>query len=176
MTRSVTHALVGLAGAAALVLGMGACSSGSSDQSAAGAAATSIEEATPTATEETTPAATEEPSADDSSAALDEVVRDASAGTDSIKDQLGDTYSDLTVTGEAPGTLVYSYYFAEPIGDLEAGAAGIETQSDTLKDMAQNQVFPMMEQYGVADPQMRFVYYDADGSTVIWEHTYSESD
>ena len=133
MSVSIFRSLAAAAGAGALVLGMTACSG--SDDSASNAPASdssSSAEATPT-TEPSSPESSDSTgSSTDSADALDQVVADEQASVDSVMDQYGDIYSDVSVSAEPPSTIVWEYVYADST-DIEAQSAAIEEQSADLQ-------------------------------------------
>jgi hypothetical protein len=120
------------------------------------------------ATTETEPAAGE-----DTSAALDAFVAEQQAYVPAILETNPGMYSDATITAIHPGTVEFSYTYAEAL-DPVAAAAGFEAMIPTLQTLCDTQVFGAMQAAGITDPSAVYTYLNPDGST-IWTHTFTMS-
>lgn len=81
-----------------------------------------------------------------------------------IFESLKDTFADITITNEE-STLVYTFKNLNDVGDIAAAAAGIKEQEDTLKIIA-NLIILDISEYGVKDPQVKFVYLNNNGTEI----------
>lgn len=147
-----------------------ACSSSSPEaEDTASAVPTKEAPATVEATEDSTASG-----ADDQAAALDAYVTALQATVPQLMAQFDGTYSAITITGEQPSTVVYTYTYAQQL-DGPATASALDGQVDQLQDVCDSAVFPEMEGQGITvDPQVRYVYLNADGAE-IWSHTFAKS-
>lgn len=91
------------------------------------------------------------------------------AGQDQIgtlMDTFGDTYSDIAIDAEDPGTVVYTYVYAQQV-DTDAAKKALEAQADTLQSTCDTTLFPDMAKAGITtDPKVRYVYENADESEI----------
>lgn len=151
-------------------------------------AATDEDDATPTPTaEETASAAVDEAPAEQDDAEQDNDAEvDAPASNDALQDyvdlelsqldamgdSLGDLYSDISVEAVPPNGIEYSYTYADQVDAsfAEESLAGIE---ETLQQLLDTAVFPMMVQAGVEEPlSATYTYLNADG-TELWSETFT---
>lgn len=170
MQTTTRRAAASLLIAAALTF-TAACSS-SSPEAEDTASAVPTKEA-PATVDEATEDSTDS-GADDQAAALDAYVTALQATVPQLMAQFDGTYSAITITGEQPSTVVYTYTYAQQL-DGPATASALDGQVDQLQDVCDSAVFPEMEGQGITvDPQVRYVYLNADGSE-IWSHTFARS-
>ncbi|NKY38665.1 DUF4854 domain-containing protein [Cellulomonas septica] len=155
----------------ATALSLTAACSSSSPEAEETTTAAPTKEAPATDTEATDDSAD---SGDDQAAALDAYVTALQATVPQLMSQFDGTYSAITITGEQPSTVVYTYTYAEQL-DAPATASALDGQVDQLQEVCDSAVFPEMEGQGITtDPQVRYVYVNADGAE-IWSHTFAKS-
>ncbi|MCA0294552.1 MAG: DUF4854 domain-containing protein [Actinobacteria bacterium] len=156
MTPTMLARAAALAATCTLALPLAACSSVT---------------ATPTtaATTATTKAADDSPSAK----ALEKYVAAVQAQIPELMKSFGDTYTDFTITADAPSTIVYEYTFTNKV-NKSAAAKQLDGMKGTYQSTLDDQVFPEMEKAGITDPHARYTYLNPDGSKV-WSHTFSKS-
>lgn len=158
----------------ALAVGLAGCGSSDDDQKVS----TSIKPSA-TAEESTAPEteASAEPEVEDElsqRAALDAYVEQERAALQATDPQLLETYSEITVEGVEPATIVFTYSFVDQI-DTAAAVEQFEVVAAELQTVCDNQVFPAMESVGVTgSPQVTYTYLNADG-TQIWTRTFEPS-
>jgi hypothetical protein len=120
-----------------------------------------------------TPDAT--PAADDSDAQgakLDKMIEATQPLIPDLVASFNGLYSDIAIEGEHPGTVVYTYVYAEQL-DAKETAEGLDGMIPTLQSIVDSQVFPGMTQQGVTDQQqVIYAYVNADGAE-IWSHTFT---
>ncbi len=96
------------------------------------------------------------------------------AALPSVMDQNPGVFSDIIVEIEEPGSLIFTYTYAEAM-DVATTASNLDGLVDQLQQSCDDQVFPAMDAAGVPDPKsVTYVYLDSDGSQ-IWTHTFSPS-
>ncbi|KSW29759.1 hypothetical protein [Cellulomonas sp. B6] len=174
MTASLRRATGSLTLAAALTLGLAACSSPASDDTGADASPTPA--ATSAASEPTPTKAAEEPASDDlaeQQAKLESMVAQSQSSIPALYDAFPGMYSNIAITSEGPSTLVYSYQYSE---EAVAGATvdqmreGLESVASMLQTGCESQVFPVMTAGGVTvDQKVKYTYATPSGETV-WEY------
>lgn len=173
MTMSIrVRTAVGAASIA--VLALAGCSGGDDAEvtDPNGSADVAVEETTSAPAEDTSAPAQESTEAD-ASGALEAYVAREAAQIDTILDSSSGVYSDIWIDAEEPSTIVYTYQYAEPV-DPDEATAYFDGVTDTLADLCESTVFPMMEAEGVESPQARYVYLNNDGSE-LWSETYSSN-
>lgn len=142
---------------------------------AASQSAEPSETPTPEATEspaEATPEATEGTDEAAQSAALDKYVAAEAAQIPKLKEQYADSYSEITIEGEHPDLIIFTYTFVNKVDKAKAEAYFKESLPE-LEKAAETQIFPIMASYGVKPTQrMRYTYLAPDGSEV-WSHDFS---
>lgn len=110
----------------------------------------------------------------DQRAALEEYVAAAQAAIPQILESTPGVYSSAEINAIDSNILEFAYYYADPL-DAAATAEGLDGVIPSLQAICDSAVFPEMIQNGITvDPQIRYTYYNADGSK-IWEHTFSPS-
>lgn len=102
----------------------------------------------------------------DSAAALEEYVETMQAEVPTFLESFT-MYSDFRIEADPPSTLVYEYDFTDEVPRGEAGDTYMDRMRPTLQTMADTQLFPEMREHGIADPRVRFRYFDRDGEE-IW--------
>jgi len=169
-TRSLAVAVL-LAGA---VFGLSACGStpatpppAASSNPAAPAAASSNPAAqtssAPVASAPSTPA-NDTQANDSSAAALQAIITAAEPSIASLKKSDASTYADIKLTAEGDNTLAYTFQFKKQLPQA-AGKTALDTQKSTFQTTA-NTVLPAMASAGVTNPVVKFVFLNADGSTI----------
>jgi hypothetical protein len=98
----------------------------------------------------------------DSSAAVDAVARSTRPALRAEMRRYSDIYSDVSVNGRGPRTLVYTYTYRAPVYSFANRAAA----GKTFKAVAKTQVLPAMRAEGVTDPAVKWVYKNPDGTVV----------
>lgn len=128
---------------------------------------------------EESPTPTAEPSTEttepaDDPSALDRYVELEASQIPALMDQFKDVFSEITIVGEQPDTIVFTYTYLTQV-DKELALQGIESQLASVTSQVETTVFPAMERMGVTPTQkVRFVYLNADGSEV-WSHEFTSS-
>ena len=121
------------------------------------------------------------PSVDPSSdpqnfATLEAFVASQQGSIADVMAQFEGTYSDFRLEAEKPGTIVFTYVFANMM-DPVASAANFEKTgvAQQLQEACDKELFPAMEAAGIQDPMMaRYVYLNADGK-MIWQKDFARS-
>lgn len=106
-------------------------------------------------------------------AALEAVIQVAQPQLDSLAESMSDTYSSIELVAEGDDTISYVYTYVDML-DAEATAEQFDAQVETLQSGVDGQVFPAMQQAGIANPKVRYTYLNADG-TEIWTHVFEPS-
>ncbi|WP_062518278.1 DUF4854 domain-containing protein [Demequina gelatinilytica] len=177
MTMTFGRAAAALLATTSLTFALAACSPEPADE--APAVDTVAEETTEPAAEETTEPAVEDVAdvADAGSSAaetLDTYVALVKDTVPSILESFDGVYDGLEVTGEAPGTVVYTYTFADHV-DPAVGAESLDAMVSTLQELCDSVVFDEMAAYDVTeDPTVVYTYLNPDGSE-IWSHSFVPS-
>ncbi|WP_062076877.1 hypothetical protein [Demequina globuliformis] len=173
MTTSI-RVRVATGAASIAVLALAGCS-GSGDAEATdpnGSGNVAVEETTSAPAEETSAPAQESTEAE-AGGALEAYVAREAAQVDTIVESSSGVYSDIWIDAEEPSTIVYTYQYAEAV-DPDEATAYFEGVTDTLADLCESTVFPMMEAEGVESPEARYVYLNSDGSE-LWSETYTSN-
>lgn len=157
----------------ALAVGLGACSS-SDDEKVNTPVETSAEaeetvKATPTPEDEDVV----EDDAASQRASLDAYVEAEKAALESADPEQLAMYADISIEGVDPGTVVFTYVYAEAL-DAAATAAQLDTMAADLQEVCDTQVFPAMTSMGVVSPTVVYTYNNPDGSE-IWSQTFEPS-
>jgi hypothetical protein len=106
---------------------------------------------------------------------LDQLVTAESGQIDAIKDQFPGVYSDIAIEYELPGTIKYTYTYAEQVETTDEMVDYFESQIDTMQEQTDSQVFPIMRSSGLeGDLGIRYIYLNAD-SSLIWDKTFTSS-
>lgn len=106
--------------------------------------------------------------------ALDTYVAAGQAQTAQVLETFDGMYSDFRIMGIYPGTVEYGYVYSEPV-DPAAVVEYFESMIPTLQGACDAQLFPDMSNAGITiDPEVRYAYYNADGS-YLWSHTFAPS-
>lgn len=135
---------------------------------------TSPESVEPVLPPDPTPAALTEPAADPAaqSEALDEYLAAEQSQLPKLKSDYADTYSEITIEAEHPDLIVYTYTFSGEM-DKAKTVKHFEDMLSEFETAAQDQIFPIMEEYGVTPTQrIRYTYLAPDGS-VLWTHDFA---
>ncbi|GMA25732.1 hypothetical protein GCM10025864_34910 [Luteimicrobium album] len=86
-------------------------------------------------------------------------------------DEFKDTYSSIKVAVTDPGTITFTYAYADQL-DAAKVAAFLDGKVATFQSTFDDQVSPAMKATGVAsDRKMVYTYLNADGSQ-LWTHTF----
>lgn len=136
--------------------------------------ASSPESVEPVLPSDPTPAASTEPAADPAaqSEALDEYLAAEQSQLPKLKSDYADTYSEITIEAEHPDLIVYTYTFSGEM-DKAKTVEHFEGMLSEFETAAQDQIFPIMEKYGVTPTQrIRYTYLAPDGS-VLWTHDFT---
>ena len=172
--ETLTKPVAGIMLVCALAVGLGGCASSDEEPKVS----TSIQ-TSPTAEKSTAPeteAAVELELEEGASqqAALDTYVEMERAELEKTDPQLLEMYSDITVEGVDPGTVAFSYTYADEL-DPALAAEQFDLIASDLQELCDTQVFPAMKRVGVTDSlQVAYTYFNVDGS-VIWSKTFSPS-
>lgn len=157
MTTTLPARAAALAAACTLALPLAACSA---------------DTATPAVTTAAT-ATTEGADTSASAKALDAYVGAVQEQIPSLMKGFGDTYTDFTITADAPSTIVYEYTFKNKV-NVSAAAKQLDGMKGSYQSTLDDQVFPEMEKAGITDPKARYTYLNPNGSKV-WSHTFKKS-
>ncbi|MHC5228565.1 hypothetical protein ACYSNW_09835 [Enterococcus sp. LJL99] len=78
-----------------------------------------------------------------------------------IKEQVGDLYTDITITEKDNDTIIYTYYLAQD--------AGFDFDTDALKPIFVKQLEPIINSVKsmVSDIKMQVIFINPDGSETI---------
>ncbi|WP_062305512.1 hypothetical protein [Demequina subtropica] len=174
MTMTFGRAAAALLATTALTFALSAC--GPEPEEDAPAVDTVPEETAEPAAEETTEPAVEDVADTGTSAAesLGTYISLVEDTVPSILESFGGVYDSLEVTGEAPGTVIYTYTFADEV-DPALGAEGLDAMVSTLQELCDSVVFDEMALYDVTeDPTVVYTYLNPDGSE-IWSHAFVPS-
>lgn len=176
MNKKLSTTLV--AAAAAVMLTVAGCSQ--TDEKAPAETTTQTTDAASPSEDatETAPAETTEPAvADDSAAqekALQELVDQENKQLEALDEELSDVYSDINVSYELPGTMIYAYTYKEQYDEVKELSDYFDGQIDSLQQILDTAVWPALDTFGhVGEKHAQYIYLNADGST-IWEKTFSE--
>ena len=105
--------------------------------------------------------------------ALQKFVDASQDGIKSVAEASAGTYSKVAIEAEAPGTLVYEYYFATA-QDAAAMKVEMDKQADSFGQVVTDTVLPAMKTAGVTDsPAVKYVFFNEDGSE-IWSQVYDK--
>jgi hypothetical protein len=106
--------------------------------------------------------------------ALQAVISGAQSTLEETKKSQAETYSDITLTSEGDNTLVYTYTFKNQV-DGASTKTGIDAQAaqESFKSIA-DALWPLLKAVGVKNPAAKFVFKNADGSTIT-SLTYTET-
>ena len=104
-------------------------------------------------------------------AALDTYVEAERSTIPAILEATPGKYSEVTIDGVYPGTVVYRYVYADVL-DPALVQDSFESLVPSFQTMCDTTVFPAMESAGVPDPQkMTFSFFNLDGSP-LWSKTF----
>lgn len=157
----------------ALAVGLGGCSS-SDDEKVSTPVETTVEaEESATPTPEVEDEDVAEGDAASERASLDAYVEAEKAALESADPEQLAMYSDISIEGVDPGTVVFTYVYADAL-DAAATAAQLDTMAADLQEICDTQVFPAMTRMGVVSPTVVYTYNNADGSE-IWSQTFEPS-
>lgn len=159
----------------ALAVGLGGCSSSDEEKvsTPVETTATTEESAKPTPSPEVEDEDVAEGDDASARASLDAYVAAEKAALESADPADLAVYTDISIEGVDPGTVVFTYDYAEQL-DAAATAAQLDTMAADLQDLCDTQVFPAMTRMGVVSPTVVYTYNNADGSE-IWSQTFEPS-
>lgn len=104
--------------------------------------------------------------------ALETYAAGERAALPGVMDANPGVFSDITVDTEEPGTLIFTYTYAEAM-DVATTASNLDGVVDQLQQSCDEQVFPAMESAGVTgEKSVVYIYLDSNGSE-IWNHSFS---
>lgn len=107
-------------------------------------------------------------------AALDTYVEAERATIPAILESAPGMYSEVTVEGVYPDTVLFRYVYADVL-DPAFAADYFEGMVPTFQTMCDTTVFPGMESAGVPGPQkVTFSFFNVDGSE-LWSKTFEAS-
>jgi hypothetical protein len=87
------------------------------------------------------------------------------------QDMFKDTYSDIEVETTDPGTISFTYVYAQQV-DPSKASDYLDTMIPTLQTLVDTKVGPDMKATGVAEPRkVVYTYLNADESQ-LWTHTF----
>jgi len=75
-----------------------------------------------------------------------------------------DVYSDFSIEAEGSQTLVYSYTYRNQV-DTDQARSHLEQSRGTLRATAET-IFAEMEDAGIQDPVVKWIYNNADGDEI----------
>ncbi|MFT4262651.1 MAG: DUF4854 domain-containing protein [Nocardioides sp.] len=153
-----TRAVASLAAVVTLGLGLAACGSSSDDADSTSSASTSTSASAD---------ASESSSSDDTTASgsLEDIVAQAQKSVDGMKDSFGGIYSDIKIEAEGDDTLKYTYVFADA-STADAAKSSLKDQYDTFQSTCDSTITPMLEQAGVKDAKVEYIFQGPDGDEV----------
>ena len=163
----------------ALAVGLSGCASSEDDQVVGeipSASPTAEESAAPEPEKDTETEAAAEPEVEAPSQreGLDAYVAAEQQALAQADEQLLAMYEDITVEAIDPGTVSFSYIFAEPL-DIAVAAGQFDTTAADLQELCDTQVFPAMKSMGVTEsPKVVYTYLNPDGAQ-IWSQTFEPS-
>lgn len=103
---------------------------------------------------------------------LDAYVDSEASQIPDILEQFEGTYSDITIVGEQPDLIIFTYTFADAL-DPAVAVPALDDQMPQFEEAGTTIIFPAMEIYGVTPTQrMRFTYLNSDGS-LLWSHDFT---
>ena len=102
----------------------------------------------------------------DSSAALEAYVEAAQPYAQAEFARSSDVYSKMDLAGVAPNTLLYIYTFRRPV-DADQIRAQLASADAAYDSTARTIIKPEMEQAGINNPVVNWVYLNSDGSHIV---------
>jgi hypothetical protein len=104
---------------------------------------------------------------------LTELTSQAQAEMDTVfEEQLAEYYKAVSIEPAPPSTVIFRYVYKDEVDPGEAKAK-LDGEAKTLGKTATDTVIPGMEEAGIEDGAVTYVYENPDG-TVLWERTFGE--
>ncbi|XBH21495.1 hypothetical protein V5R04_14995 [Jonesiaceae bacterium BS-20] len=187
-SNTIKNALIATLAAAALTVGLAACSADDNKPNIT---------AKPSTSESQTPDASSEPEATETAAPEETVAPESTdtgdydaeaqaellekyadlerASFDAVREMYPDLYSEMAVeTGDA-GAIAFTFTYAEQM-DVSASKASFDAQLPQMTTQINDEVFPLMRDFGLEGDLAITYQYFAPDNVLIWEYTFESLD